>query len=65
MPKETTIDQMMKQLEERLSWFQSDEFALEEAKARFIEVRELAMAIEARLGDMQNEIEVLAKDFSE
>ena len=34
---EKTIEQMMAELNERIAWFQSEEFNLDEAKQRFIE----------------------------
>ena len=65
MKHDATIDELMGQLEEKLRWFRSEAFQLEEAKQRFIEARDLAIEIETRLNDMQHEIEVLSKDFSE
>lgn len=62
---EKTIEQMMAELNERIAWFQSDEFNLDEAKQRFVEARELAEKITAVLDDMQHEIEILREDFSE
>jgi len=60
-----TINQMMAQLDQQIAWFNSEEFQLEEAKERFLALSELAKEIEHQLRDMKNEIEVLAKDFSE
>ena len=56
---------MLRELEAKMAWFHSEEFRLEEAKERFIEVKKLSDQTEAALEDMQNEIEVLAQDFSE
>lgn len=61
---EKTIEQMMAELNERIAWFQSEDFNLDEAKQRFIEVRQLAKDITAALDGMQHEITVLSKDFS-
>ena len=61
---EKTIEQMMAELNERIAWFQSEEFNLDEAKQRFIEARQLAKDITAVLDDMQHEITVLSEDFS-
>ena len=60
-----TIEQMMTELNERIAWFQGDDFNLDEAKQRFVEARELAEKITAVLDDMQHEIEILREDFSE
>ena len=61
---EKTIEQMMAELNERIAWFQSEEFNLDEAKQRFIEARQLAKKITAALDDMQHDITVLSEDFS-
>jgi exonuclease VII small subunit len=59
-----TIEQMMAELNERIAWFQGDDFNLDEAKQRFIEVRELSKKITTTLEDMQHDIEVLSEDFN-
>ena len=61
---EKTIEQMMAELNERIAWFQSEDFNLDEAKQRFIEARQLAKDITAALDGMQHEITVISKDFS-
>ena len=61
---EKTIEQMMAELNERIAWFQGDDFNLDEAKQRFIEARQLAQDITAALDGMQHEITVLSEDFS-
>ena len=61
---EKTIEQMMAELNERIAWFQGDDFNLDEAKQRFIEARQLAKDITAALDDMQHDITVLSEDFS-
>ena len=61
---EKTIEQMMAELNERIAWFQSEEFNLDEAKQRFIEARQLAKDITAALDDIQHDITVLSEDFS-
>ena len=59
-----TIEQMMAELNERIAWFQGDDFNLDEAKQRFTEARQLAKDITAALDDMQHDIAVLSEDFS-
>mgnify|MGYP002754192720 FL=1 len=61
---EKTIEQMMAELNERIAWFQGEEFNLDEAKQRFTEARQLAKDITAALDDMQHDITVLSEDFS-
>lgn len=61
---EKTIEQMMAELNERIAWFQGEEFNLDEAKQRFIEARQLAKDITAALDNMQHDITVLDEDFS-
>lgn len=61
---EKTIEQMMAELNERIAWFQGDDFNLDEAKQRFTEARQLAKDITAALDGMQYEITVLSEDFS-
>ena len=61
---EKTTEQMMAELNERIEWFQGDDFNLDEAKQRFIEARQLAKDITAVLDGMQHEITVLSEDFS-
>ena len=61
---EKTIEQMMAELNERIAWFQGDDFNLDEAKQRFVEARQLAKDITAALDDMQHDITVLGEDFS-
>ena len=63
MNNDMTIEQMMAELNERIAWFQGDDFNLDEAKQRFIEVRELSKKITATLEDMRHDIEVLSEDF--
>jgi len=59
-----TIEQMMAELNERIAWFQGDDFNLDEVKQRFIEARELSKKITATLEDMRHDIEVLSEDFN-
>ena len=61
---EKTIEQMMAELNERIAWFQGDDFNLDEAKQRFVEARQLAQDITAALDNMQHDITVLSEDFS-
>lgn len=64
MNDDMTIEQMMAELNERIAWFQGDDFNLDEAKQRFIEARELSKKITVTLEDMRHDIEVLSEDFN-
>lgn len=64
MNNDMTVEQMMAELNERIAWFQGDDFNLDEAKQRFIEARELSKKITATLEDMRHDIEVLSEDFN-
>lgn len=64
MNNDMTIEQMMAELNERIAWFQGDDFNLDEAKQRFIEAKELSKKITATLEDMRHDIEVLSEDFN-
>lgn len=64
MNNDMTIEQMMAELNERIAWFQGDDFNLDEVKQRFIEARELSKKITATLEDMRHDIEVLSEDFN-
>ena len=64
MNNDMTIEQMMAELNERIAWFQGDDFNLDEAKQRFIEARELSKKITATLEDMRHDIEVHSEDFN-
>lgn len=64
MNNDMTTEQMMAELNERIAWFQGDDFNLDEAKQKFIEARELSKKITATLEDMRHDIEVLSEDFN-
>ena len=64
MNNDMTIEQMMDEFNERIAWFQGDDFNLDKAKQRFIEARELSKKITATLEDMRHDIEVLSEDFN-
>ena len=55
----------MAQLGELVAWFESDEFALEDAIKKFREAEELAKSIENDLKNIKNDINVIKKRFDE
>ena len=64
MAEKLTINQKIKELENQVEWFYSDDFKLEEAVAKYKGAIDLAKEIEKDLDELKNEIEVLTEDFS-
>ena len=64
MAEKKSLNEKIKELDAQVEWFYSDEFKLEEAVERYRKAAELAKKIEEELKSLQNEIEVLAEDFS-
>lgn len=60
-----SVQQKMARLDELVAWFDGDEFQLEAAFEKFREAEKLAEEIETQLGEMKNEITVLAKRFDQ
>ena len=58
-----TVEEKMADLRELVAWFESDEFVLEEASARFKKASLLASEIERDLLELKNEIVVVKKSF--
>ena len=65
MSKPNNISKKIEQLNEMVSWFEGDEFSLEQAVTRFEEAQKLANEIEGDLKDLKNEITVLKQKFNE
>lgn len=63
MKDDKLISKKIDELEEKMSWFQSGEFNLDEAAERYAEVERLADEIEKVLLGMQNQVEVIKKKF--
>ena len=59
----STLSQKIAELDERLEWFYSDDFKLEEAASKYQQAIKLAKTIETDLQNLKNEIEVLSEDF--
>lgn len=57
------VQQELNQLAEMITWFQSDEFTLEEAVGKYKEAEALAGKIEADLGELKNDIQVIKQRF--
>ena len=65
MSELNSIQNRTKELNELLQWFDSDEFAVEEAMDKFKQAETLADSIKKDLVTLKNEINVLKKKFSE
>lgn len=65
MSNDKTIEQQITALQEKMAWFHSDAFSLDEAAARYKEIDDLAAVIEARLQETKQEIEVLQQRFDQ
>ena len=59
-----TINQKIKDLDEKTSWFYSDEFTLDESTKKYKEAIDLAKDIREDLKNLKNEVEVLSEDFT-
>lgn len=58
-----TISQKRDDLDKIVSWFDSDDFSLEEAIEKFKKAEKLASSIEKDLFEMKNEIKIIKKKF--
>jgi exodeoxyribonuclease VII small subunit len=59
------IQDKLAKLNEYVAWFDSDEFALEQAVDKFAEAEKLAEEIEQDLAGFKNEINVIKKKFDQ
>ena len=59
-----TTEEMMSQLEELLAWFESDDVTVEMAVDKYEAAIQLSVAIEDRLKNAQNQIEVIKRKYS-
>lgn len=64
MTAELSLNQKIEKLDNKVEWFYSDDFKLEEAVGKYKEAVGLAKEIEKDLDSLKNEIEVLSEDFS-
>lgn len=55
---------MMDQLEQLLAWFESDDVTVEIAVEKYETATQLSVALEDRLKNAQNQIEVIKKKYS-
>ena len=64
MTNQKNISEKMSQLEEAVTWFNSDDFKLEEVENRYKDAIKLATEVEEDLDNLKNKITVLKEDFS-
>lgn len=64
MSEKNTLDDKIKKLDEKVEWFYSDDFKIEEATKKYKEAITLAKEVQRGLDELKNEIEVLKEDFS-
>ena len=61
--KSKTIEDKMNELRAMVAWFETDEFQIEQASAKFEEAAKLAKEIEKDLGELKNTVTVLKQSF--
>lgn len=59
-----TIQKKVAQLDELLAWFNSDDFALEQATSKLQDAKKLAAEIETDLTTLENEITIVKQSFA-
>ena len=57
------LNQKIAELDKKVEWFYSEDFALENAVEKYKDAIKLAKDIEKDLKNLKNEIEVLSEDF--
>lgn len=63
MSKEKNLEQLIRELDELLSWFEQPDFDIEAALKKFDQGMELAQTIKQRLQKAENKIEILKQRF--
>lgn len=61
--EKSTISQKLTQLDEAVEWFYGDDFALDEALAKYQDATKLANEIQKDLAELKNQVEVIG-DFT-
>lgn len=64
MTENKSLNQKFEELEKAKEWFYSDDFNLDEAVKKYKEAIDLAKELQEDLSKLQNEIEIIDKDFS-
>ena len=64
MEENKSLNQKISELDQKVEWFYSDDFKLEQATENYKDALKLAKDIEEDLKNLKNEIEILTEDFS-
>lgn len=64
MSEKNNLNQKIKTLDQKVEWFYSDDFKLEDAVAKYKDAIKLAKDIEKDLASLKNEIEIINQDFT-
>lgn len=64
MKEEKTLNSKIKELDQCIDWFYSDEFNLDEAEAKYKGAMTLAKELNTDLDELKNKIEILTEDFT-
>lgn len=59
-----SITAKISDLNEKVEWFYGEDFSLDSAAEKYKEAANLAKEIEKDLNSLQNEIEIISKDFT-
>lgn len=64
MTEKKSLNQKIEDLDQAVEWFYGEDFALEQAPAKYQAAVKLAKDIEKDLKNLKNQIEVIDQDFS-
>lgn len=64
MKEKKTLNSKIKELDQYLDWFYSDEFSLDEAESKYKTAIALAKELDSDLDRLKNKIEILTEDFT-
>lgn len=62
--KTRTLNEKITDLNEKIAWFYSDDFSLDQAEANYGSTIKLAKEIEKDLNSLKNHIEIISHDFT-
>ena len=63
MSKQDDITNKIKRLNEYVSWFEGEEFSLEESIDKYAEAKKLAEEIQSDLDEYKNKVNLVKKQF--
>lgn len=64
MKENKTLSSKIKELNQSIDWFYSDDFNLDEVECRYKESIALAKGLQVDLNELKNRIEILTEDFT-